>query len=60
MADFTTDTVPVNNYGDLREVLIISNWQSDYAKYLAENNLVLDKNGNPVKEEDGNVQRNTY
>lgn len=48
--------VPVNNYGDMRETSYNPNWQSDYAKYLAENNLELDDAGNPVKKGESNEQ----
>lgn len=56
MTRWVTDTVPVNVYGDIRETSYNADWQSDYAKYLAENNLVLDGNGNPVKREIKDVQ----
>jgi hypothetical protein len=56
MTRWVTDTVPVNIYGDMRETSYNADWQSDYAKYLAENNLVLDGNGNPVKREIKDVQ----
>lgn len=55
MTRWVTDTVPVNTYGDMVETSYNADWQSDYAKYLAANNLVLDKTGNPVKKEESNV-----
>lgn len=55
MTSFATDSAPVNLYGDTADVLIINNWQSGYAKYLADNGLVLDAAGNPVKGEIENV-----
>lgn len=53
---FITDMVPINNYGDMLETSYNPNWQSDYAKYLDENNLVLDAAGNPVKKGESNEQ----
>lgn len=49
MSKFAIVNAPVNLYGDTKDVLLISDWQSGYAKYLAENNLELDAAGNPVK-----------
>lgn len=56
MARWITDMVPINVYGDMRETSYNPNWQSDYAKYLASNNLVLDAAGNPVKKGESNEQ----
>jgi hypothetical protein len=56
MTRWVTTAVPVNNYGDMGETSYNADWQSDYAKYLADNNLVLDAAGNPVKKESKDVQ----
>lgn len=60
MTRWVTNTVPINVYGDQCESIVNLDWQSDYAKYLEENGLVLDKTGNPVKKEKQDVQRNAY
>ena len=53
--NFTTYPMPVNNYGDTKEVIELTGWQSGYAKYLQDNNLELDAAGNPIKKETSNV-----
>jgi heat shock protein HspQ len=59
MTRWVTETVPVNIYGDMRETSYNADWQSDYAKYLQENNLVLDAAGNPVKKGERNELTNS-
>lgn len=49
MTTFTTFPMPVNNYGDTKQVIVVENWEADYAKYLADGNFKYDQFGREIK-----------